>query len=74
MTTNLRDLIQSQPDKYSNHNGHDLVAQKVSLIVWMDGMYNFGCAEHGTFSWLGDDAGCRGSAKIAVEGWPKNVK
>jgi hypothetical protein len=42
--------------------------------VWMDGMYNFGCAEHDTFDWLGPDTGCRGSAKLAVDNWPKNVK
>ena len=40
----------------------------------MDGMYNFGCAEHATADWLNGDEDCKGSAKIAVEGWPSTVK
>ena len=74
ITTNMRDLVQSQPDKYSSLNGHDLIAQKVNLIVWMDMMYNFGCAQHDTDNWLGPDTDCRGSAKAAVMGWPASVQ
>jgi hypothetical protein len=74
MTTNMRDLIQSKGDSFSSLNGHDLVAKKVKSVVWMDGDYNFGCAQHDSDDWLGDDADCRGSAKIAVEGWPSTVK
>ena len=74
ITTNMRDLVLSPPDQYSPLNGHDLIALKVNLIVWMDGMYNFGCAEHDTFDWLGSDTGCHGSAKLAVENWPSTVK
>ncbi len=66
----MRDLIQSGKDRYSSLSGYDLVALKVNKIIWMDGMYNFGCAEYTTIRWLGSDAGCHGSAKIAVEGWP----
>ena len=62
MTTNLRDLLQSQGDSISSLTGVQLVEQKVKKVVWMDMMYNFGCAEHDTSDWLGDDAGCRGSA------------
>jgi len=62
MTMNMRDLVQSEADQYSELSGHDLIAKKVKEIVWMDGMYNFGCAEHDTYNWLGDDADCRGSA------------
>jgi hypothetical protein len=40
----------------------------------MDGMYNFGCAQHDTDNWLGSDIDCRGSAQAAVMGWPSNVK
>ena len=36
-------------------------------------MYNFGCAEHDTFNWLGD-AGCKGSAQAAVMNFPSNVR
>jgi inosine-uridine nucleoside N-ribohydrolase len=68
MTTNMRDLLQSGADQYSELLGSDLVDKKVKQIVFMDGMYNFGCAEHDTYDWLGDDAGCKGSAEIAVNG------
>ena len=64
----------SKPDQYSPLNGHDLIAKKVKLIVWMDMMYNFGCAQHDTDDWLGPDTGCRGSAQAAVMGWPSTVK
>jgi hypothetical protein len=72
--TNMRDLVQSGPDKYSPLNGHDLIAQKVNMIVWMDMMYNFGCAQHDSADWLGPDTDCRGSAEAAVMGWPASVK
>jgi purine nucleosidase len=74
ITTNMRDLIQSKPDRFSPLDGKALVAQKVKLIVWMDGLYNFGCAQHDEDNWLGPDTGCRGSAKAAVEAWPSSVK
>jgi hypothetical protein len=74
ITTNMRDLVASQPDSASLLNGHDLIAQKVNMIVWMDMMYNFGCAQHDTDNWLGPDTDCRGSAKAAVMGWPSSVK
>ena len=70
----MRDLVLSEPDDISPLSGHDLIAQKVSKIVWMDGMYNFGCAEHDTFNWLGDDTGCKGSAQAAVMNFPSNVR
>lgn len=75
MTTNMRDLLQSQPDSISPLDGKALVAQKVYGVWWMDGMYNFGCAEHDNgHAWLGDDAGCRGSAQISLADWPSSVK
>lgn len=70
----MRDLVQSQPDEFSPLNGTELIAKKVGLVVWMDGMYNFGCAQHDTDNWLGPDTDCRGSAMAAVMGWPSNVK
>lgn len=74
MTTNLRDLLQSPPDQHSPLSGRDLVAQKVELVVWMNGYYNFGCAEHDGADYLGDDTGCRGSAKAAVSAMPPSVR
>lgn len=66
--------LQSDPDEFSPLYGPDLIAQKVKHIVWMDGGYNFGCAGHDGDDWLGSDEDCRGSAKLAVEGWPSSVK
>jgi hypothetical protein len=74
ITTNMRDLVQSPPDQYSDLNGTELIALKVGLIVWMDMMYNFGCAQAATDGWLGPDTGCHGSSQIAVMNWPSNVK
>ena len=69
MTTNLRDLLMSEPDEHSPLYGKELVARKVKTVAWMDGMYNFGCAEHDSKpggGCLGSDTGCRGSAAAAV--------
>ena len=74
ITTNMRDLVLSPPDQYSPLNGTELISKKVNLIVWMDGMYNFGCAQAATDDWLGSDVGCHGSAQIAVMNWPSNVQ
>jgi hypothetical protein len=74
MTTNLRDLLQSKADSNSDLDGKDLVAKKVKKVVWMDMMYNFGCAEYTTYHWLGSDTGCRGSAQVAVMDMPDSVE
>ena len=94
ITTNMRDLVLSERDEFSPLSGPELIGQKVKLIVWMDGGYNFvratpsfrlsalsdarrllqGCAGHDGDDWLGSDAACRGSAKLAVEGIPANVR
>ena len=74
VTTNMRDLVASPPDAASSLAGAQLIARKVARIVWMDGQYNFGCAQHDTRAWLGPDVpGCRGSARAAVRGWPASV-
>lgn len=74
MTTCLSDLMSSSADKYSNLDGPALVGKKVKEIVWMDGMYNFGCAEALNSAWLGPDEDCHGSAANAVNNVPSNVK
>jgi hypothetical protein len=74
MTTCLADLMTSVADQFSDLDGPALVGQKVAEIVWMDGMYNFGCAEALTSAWLGSDADCHGSAKKAVMNVPSNVR
>jgi hypothetical protein len=73
ITTNMRDLVRSPPDVHSPLTGTELLARKVVQIVWMDGTYNFGCAQRATFNWLGPDVGCYGSAQIAVSEWPPSV-
>jgi hypothetical protein len=73
ITTNMRDLVQSPPDIHSPLTGAELLARKAAQIVWMDGTYNFGCAQHATLDWLGPDVDCYGSAQIAVNGWPPSV-
>eukprot|EP00039_Didymoeca_costata_P014589 m.237248 g.237248 ORF g.237248 m.237248 type:complete len:515 (+) comp16055_c1_seq3:155-1699(+) len=74
ITTNMRDLVLSPPDEFSPLNGSELVALKVKEIVWMDMMYNFGCAQAASSDWLGPDTGCHGSAQAAVMNWPPSVK
>jgi hypothetical protein len=71
ITTNMRDLVQSPGDQFSPLTGSELIAQKVSLIVWMScSYYNFGCAA----GLLTNTQCCHGSAKIAVDGIPPCVK
>lgn len=63
MTTNLRDLLKTKADKYSSLSGYDLIQQKVSKIVYMDGGYNFGCAAGN----IGPAYDCEGSAMEALK-------
>ena len=77
MTTNMRDLAKSPGgDQYSPMSGYDLISKKVKKVVWMDGGYNFACAGHGDNKngYLGDDEGCRGSAKEIFELFPNTTQ
>lgn len=59
--TNLRDLLKAEPA---------LFARKVKQVHYMDGGYNFGCADaNGGASspYLGSTAGCAGAAQYVVE-------
>lgn len=69
MLTNLALLLQSDGDDYSPLSGVELVAQKVDRIVYMDGGYNFGCAD----GFVGDADECYGTSEYVVENWPANV-
>lgn len=53
---NIRDVLQQHGD---------LFTQKVKEIYWMNGYYNFGCAEQNTYAWLGDDGDCWDAAQTA---------
>ena len=77
--TNIASLLSSPPDQISPLTGRQLVEQKVSSVFIMGGVYpatdifsefNFNCGEF----LLGDLAECEGSAKVAVENMPANVK
>ncbi|CAN5484665.1 nucleoside hydrolase [soil metagenome] len=63
--TNISNLLQSNPDKYSNLNGRDLVNKKVKKLICMaakfPGGYEFNIKE---------DAG---ASRYAFDHWPKPV-
>jgi hypothetical protein len=63
---NLKALLNSKADKYSNLNGKDLITQKVNTIVYMDGGYNFGCGN----GLIGDAHECWSSARDTVYNMP----
>lgn len=66
--TNLRDLIQAEPA---------LFARKVKQAVYMDGGYNFGCADakgSDASPYLGSTAGCAGAAKLVIDAVPHSIK
>ena len=65
MLTNMKDLLNSKPDQYSNLNGFDLVARKVKLWVAMGGTYPEG--ESSNFD------GDKPTANYVVENWPGDV-
>ena len=69
MTTNLADLLATEPDVHSPLSGYDLIGQKVQKIVFMDGGYNFGCAA----GYIGPADECFGSARAALQ-MPPNVR
>jgi len=60
---NVRNLLRNYPD---------LFEQKVKDVYFMNGYYNFGCAEH---HWLqSDDADCYAAAQETQIKWPHTVK
>ena len=61
--------VPAQADGYSSMTGYELVAAKVSKIVFMDGGYNFGCAAGN----IGPALDCEGSAQAALK-MPPNVR
>lgn len=63
--TNLADLLQSPPDKYSTFNGKELVRQKVKQLVCMAGSFPAG----NEFNVRMDAA----SSKIVFENWETPV-
>jgi len=64
---NLKDLIYSKPDKFSNLNGRDLVCAKVKELVVMGGKYPEGREYNFYFGGVG------AAAKDVAENWPDEV-
>lgn len=63
--TNLKDLLHSQPDEYSNLSGVDLVAQKVKCLVSMAGLF----PEGKEFNVYCDTP----ASKYIAEKWPTEI-
>ena len=63
--TNIKDLLQSQPDKYSDLDGIALVNKKVKRWVCMGGKFPKGGESN---LWSEPEA-----AKYAIENWPRPV-
>lgn len=81
LLTNLAELLRSTPDKHSQLNGRELVAQKVKLLAVMGGEYpssgglpkgcNFcGCA----FGDKASSATAAAAANFVMAGMPEGVK
>ena len=66
--TNLRDIIKANKE---------LFIQKVKLIYYMDGSYNFGCGDSDGSGWspyMGSTDDCYGAAQYVVDNVPKSIK
>eukprot|EP01084_Bolivina_argentea_P099401 178688_1 len=65
---NLRDILKA------NKN---LFVQKVKMVYYMDGGYNFGCGDSDGSGWspyMGSTDDCYGAAQYVVENIPKSIK
>jgi len=65
-TTNINDLLLSEPDEYSNLNGKDLIAQKVKLWSCMGGRYPSSGGEANFQDWHGD-------TKYSIDNFPRPI-
>lgn len=59
---NIRDVLKNYPDLFES---------KVKEVFFMNGFYNFGCAEG---HWLGPVGDCADAAAEMEEMWPHSVK
>lgn len=65
-TSNIRDLMLSKPDKYSNLNGMDLINKKVDFWSCMAGKYPGSGTEANMQDW-------RGYTKYAFDNFPRPI-
>jgi len=59
---NIRDVLKKDKKLFN---------QKVKAVYWMNGMYNFGCAEG---HYLGSTVDCYGAAQEVQVNWDHSVK
>lgn len=59
---NIRDVLKKDAALFN---------KKVKAVYWMNGMYNFGCAEA---HWIGSTVDCYGAAQWVQENWDHKVK
>jgi inosine-uridine nucleoside N-ribohydrolase len=67
--TNIANLLQSAPDKYSPLNGLALVKKKVKLLVSMAGCFDKAWGPFKEFNVVKDSA----ASKIAFDNWPTPI-
>ena len=65
-TSNIRDLLMSEPDQYSDLNGRDLIAQKVAFWSCMAGKYPGSGTEANMQDW-------HGHTKYAFDNFPRPI-
>ena len=65
-TTNIRDLLESEPDEYSSLNGRDLIEQKVKFWSCMGGRYPSSGGEANFQDWQGD-------TKYSIDNFPRPI-
>jgi inosine-uridine nucleoside N-ribohydrolase len=67
--TNIQRLLESDPDKYSNLNGIELIRKKVKLLSVMGGNFEFSKSDHPEWNVLQDIH----SSQIMFSKWPTKI-
>ncbi|UCG57199.1 MAG: nucleoside hydrolase [Phycisphaerales bacterium] len=66
--TNLKELLDSKPDRFSELSGAELIRQKIGKLVAVGGGYS-SAGKHQTWSFKADAS----AAKLVVENWPTPI-
>jgi len=69
MQTNMMNLLKSEPDKWSNLNGYDLVAKKVCMVSCMGGEWSTDGVYRKEFNITNDGV----AAKYVADNWPSPI-
>ena len=67
--TNMANLLQSAPDKFSSLNGRELVAKKVKHLVCMAGRFDAEKGKFKEFNVVKDSV----ASKIVFDNWPTSI-